>query len=113
MMNRFSEEAQMALQTAQKIMFRKQQQQLDAEHIFLALLTGHFKSVTKIIESLGGDMQTMANRINAALDNTQNFGFVKSSATGYITLRAQRVLQGASDEADLLNDQYISTEHLL
>src|SRR5436305_4537513 len=113
MMNRFSEEAQEALQLAQQVMFRKQQNQVDVEHIFLALLAGRFKDVTKIIEALGGDMQAMADRVERALDKAQNFGFVQGSATGYITTRAQRVLQGASEEADRLGDGNISTEHLL
>ena len=33
--------------------------------------------------------------------------------TGYITLRANRVLQGSAEEADRLKDDFISTEHLL
>ena len=37
----------------------------------------------------------------------------RGSTTGYITLRANRVLQGAAEEADRLNDDFISTEHLL
>src|SRR5204863_6160977 len=33
--------------------------------------------------------------------------------TGYITLRANRVIQGAAEEAERLSDEFISTEHLL
>jgi len=114
MMNRFTESAQEALQRAQQTMFAKQQQQLDVEHIFCALLTPRNSIPAKIITKLGGDAEGMRRRVDAALDKTQNYSGTRGSATtGYITLRAQRVLQGASDEADRLNDEYISTEHLL
>lgn len=113
MMNRFSESAQEALQRAQQIMVQKQQQQLDVEHIFLALLVERDITVAKIIDKLGGDRQEMARRLDKALSNPQTFGFVQGSATGYIALRATRALQSAAEEADRLKDRMISSEHLL
>lgn len=114
MMNRFTESAQEALQRAQQIMFQKQQQQLDVEHIFLALLHGRNSIPVKIITKLGGDVQAMARYVDSQLSKTETYGGTRSgAATGYITLRASRVLQGAAEEADRLNDEYISTEHVL
>ena len=113
MMNRFTERAQEALQRAQQIMFSKQQQQLDVEHIFLALLQQRNSLPAQIITRLGGDVPAMIRHIEAALTSTQSFGARSGTATGYITLRASRVLQGAAEEADRLNDEFISTEHLL
>jgi enamine deaminase RidA (YjgF/YER057c/UK114 family) len=43
----------------------------------------------------------------------QGFASSRGTTSGYITLRANRVLQGAAEEADRLGDKYISTEHLL
>ncbi len=113
MMNRFTEAAQEALQRAQQIMFEKQQQQLDVEHIFLALLRGRTGTPVRIINRLGGDVEQMRRRVDSAINNTQWSSGTARAATGYITLRASRVLQGAAEEADRLNDEYISTEHLL
>jgi ATP-dependent Clp protease ATP-binding subunit ClpC len=114
MMNRFTEKAQEALQRAQQIMFAKQHTQLDVEHVFLALLQQRNSLPAQIISRLEGDVQTMTRRIETALNNTPNYGAGRGTATtGYITLRAQRVLQGAAEEADRLNDEFISTEHLL
>src|SRR4051794_37614259 len=114
MMNRFTERAQEVLQRAQQIMFAKQHTQLDVEHIFLALLRQSNSLAAKIIERLGGDVQAMMSRIDGALSDMPGFGATpRVATTGYITLRAQRVLQGAADEADRLNDTFISTEHLL
>ncbi|MFL5733434.1 MAG: ATP-dependent Clp protease ATP-binding subunit [Chloroflexia bacterium] len=114
MMNRFTERAQEALQRAQQIMFAKQHTQLDVEHVFLALLQQRNSLPAQIITRLEGDVQTMTRRIEAALNNMPSYGAGRGNATtGYITLRAQRVLQGAAEEADRLNDEFISTEHLL
>ena len=110
---KYTEDVQEALQQAQRLMFQKQQQQLDAEHIFLALLVMHDKAVAKIIDKLGGDRQDMAHRIDKALSNPQAFGFVQGSAAQYLTRRAIRVLQGAAEEAARLEDEDICTEHML
>ncbi|HEX8229822.1 MAG TPA: AAA family ATPase [Chloroflexia bacterium] len=112
MMSRFTERAQEALQRAQQIMFAKQHTQLDVEHLFLALLQQRQSLPAQIITKLGGDAQMMTRRLESALNNMQSFAVGRGVTTGYITLRANRVLQGAVEEADRLNDEFISTEHL-
>jgi ATP-dependent Clp protease ATP-binding subunit ClpC len=114
MMSRFTEKAQEALQRAQQVMFAKQHTQLDVEHIFLALLQQRNSLPGQIITKLGGDPQAMMRRLEGALNNMQNWTASRgTSTTGYITLRCNRVLQGAAEEADRLNDDFISTEHIL
>ncbi|HUP27770.1 MAG TPA: AAA family ATPase [Chloroflexia bacterium] len=113
MMSRFTERAQEALQKAQQIMFAKQHTQLDIEHVFLALLQQRSSLPALIISRLGGDPQAMIRRLENTLSSAQSFSGSRGVSTGYITLRCNRVLQGAADEADRLNDEFISTEHLL
>src|SRR5215216_1760353 len=99
MMSRFTEKAQEALQRAQQIMFSRQHTQLDVEHIFLALLQQRNSLAAQIITELGGDVQIMTRRLESALRNGQNYTTSSwGSTTGYITLRANRVLQGAAEE---------------
>jgi enamine deaminase RidA (YjgF/YER057c/UK114 family) len=112
-MNRFTEKAQDALQSAQQIMYAKQHTQLDVEHIFLALLQQRNSMPAQIITRAGGDVATMTRRLEDALDNVPKHTMGGGTSTGYITLRATRVLQGATEEADRLNDEFISPEHLL
>jgi enamine deaminase RidA (YjgF/YER057c/UK114 family) len=113
MMSRFTEKAQQALQRAQQLMFNKQHTQLDAEHIFLALLQQRGSIAAEIITSLGGNAQDMAKALDLDLLNRPLPPIPSSgTATGYITMRANRVLQGAAEEADQLNDDFISSEHL-
>nr|MDQ5827516.1 hypothetical protein [Chloroflexota bacterium] len=112
MMSRFTERAQEALQRAQQIMFAKQHTQLDVEHLFLALLQQRQSLPAVMIARLGGDVEAIAKQLETALGNMQSFAVGRGVTTGYITLRANRVLQGAVEEADRLNDEFISTEHL-
>jgi enamine deaminase RidA (YjgF/YER057c/UK114 family) len=113
MMSRFTQKAQDALSRAQQIMFAKQHTQLDVEHIFLALLQQRNSLPAQIITRLGGDVQDIRRKLESALNNMQSFTSTRGTATGYITLRANRVLLGATEEADRLTDEFISTEHLL
>src|SRR5436853_1683743 len=100
MMSRFTEKAQEALQRAQQIMMAKQHTQLDVEHIFLALLQQRNSLPAQIIASAGGDVPNMAHRLESVLDKMPSYNASRGTATGYITLRATRVLQGAAEEAD-------------
>src|SRR5438105_3552158 len=113
MMNRFTERSQEALQRAQQTMFAKQHTQLDVEHIFLALLQQHNGMASQIITRLGGDVQTMVRRLENALNSTPSYSMSRGTSTGYVTMRTTQVLQGAAEEADRLNDEFIGTEHLL
>jgi enamine deaminase RidA (YjgF/YER057c/UK114 family) len=111
MMSRFTEKAQESLQRAQQIMFAKQHMQLDVEHILLSLLQGHNSLTAHIISRLGSDPQAMTQQLEMSLNNMQSNR--TATATGYITLRCNKVLQGAAEEADRLNDNFISVEHIL
>src|SRR5215216_972511 len=113
MMSRFTEKAQEALQKAQQIMFAKQHTQLDIEHVFLALLQQRNSLPAQIITKLGGDPQAMVKDVVQHLSSTLRFSGSRGVSTGYITLRCNRVLQGAADEADRLQDDFISTGHVL
>jgi enamine deaminase RidA (YjgF/YER057c/UK114 family) len=114
MMSRFTEKAQEALQGAQQLMFSKQHTQLDVEHIFLALLQQRNSLPAQIVVRLGGKLEELIQQLESALNAMQKFSTPnRGSATGYITLRANRLLQGVAEEADRLNDEFISTEHLL
>src|SRR4051812_42357359 len=113
MMSRFTEKAQEVLQRAQQIMFSKRQTQLDVEHIFLALLQQRNSLPPQIIAALGSDIENMEGQLEKALDNIPTFTHPTGSTTGYITLRANRVLTGSAEEADRLHDDFISTEHIL
>ena len=113
MMSRFTEKAQEVLQRAQQIMFAKQHTQLDVEHIFLALLRKRNSLAVRALDQLGVNTKEMEKELDRALHKIKSWGtHGSSSATGYITLRCNRVLQGAAEEADRLGADNIATIHL-
>ncbi|HYO49975.1 MAG TPA: Rid family hydrolase [Chloroflexia bacterium] len=113
MQYRFTQQAMEAMQTAQKLMFSKSHTQLDVEHVLLALLQQRNSLPAQIIAHLGGDVRAMVGQLESALNKMPSFSRKRSTATGYITLRCARALQGSADEADRLGDEYIDTLHLL
>src|SRR5215212_11545036 len=112
--NGFTDRAQEALRTAQEIVDQKRHSQMDVEHILLALLKPRDGLVAKIIEKMSGDPQALARRLDDQLNASPR---LYSSYTGlaqiHISMRAQRVLSAAAEEAAKLGDEYIGAEHLL
>lgn len=113
MMSRFTDKAQEALQRAQQIMFARHNTMLDVEHLFLALLNRPDELPSQILTLLGGNVGSMAHQLETALNKISSYKQGSEATTGYITFRCNRVLQRSLEEANLLNDNYISLEHLL
>src|SRR5215212_1869660 len=115
MINGFTERAQEALRMAHEIVQQKRHSQLDVEHILLALLKPRDGVVYKIIEKLGGDPRALQRRLDDALNASprlySGYGGMGTSNI-HISMRAQRVVSEAANEAGQMDDEYIGVEHL-
>src|SRR5882724_7432777 len=112
--NRLTEKAQEALRAAQNEATRQGHQQIDVEHLLLALLGQEGGLAKSVLEKSGVDPDLVRQRLEAELARMPKV----SSSTGgsgeaYITGRLNRLLVQAEDEAHQLKDEYISVEHLL
>jgi ATP-dependent Clp protease ATP-binding subunit ClpB len=112
--NRLTEKAQEALRAAQNEATRLGNQQVDVEHLLLALLDQEGGLARSILEKAGIDVEVLRRRVEEELARLPKV----SSSTGgtgevYITSRLNRLLVQAEDEARNLKDEYISVEHLL
>lgn len=110
--NRLTEKAQEALRAAQSEAIRLGQQQVDVEHLLLALLDQEGGLATSILDKAGVDARIVRQYVEAELAKLPKV----SGASGgdvYITGRINRLLVKAEDEAKTLKDEYISVEHLL
>src|SRR5690349_12156487 len=115
MNNGFTERAQEALRLAHEIVQQKRHNQLDVEHILLALLKPRDGVVYKIIEKLGGDPRALQRRLDDALNASPRLysGYGGMGTTNiHISMRAQRVVSEAANEAGQMDDEYIGVEHL-
>lgn len=113
--DKFTERAQDAAMRAYEILQRYQHSQADTEHLFLALLEQPEGLVPEILEKIGVEPEMIMARLDQILSATPKVGGTVNMAVGqvYITPRLKRVLDNAHEEAKNMQDEYISTEHIL
>src|SRR4051812_37892803 len=113
-MNRFTQKSQESLAAAQRLAARFHHQQIDTEHLLLALLdqegglAGSLLSKADIaVDALKLDVQRELEKLPRVSGSGADGGNIG------ITSRLNRVLGQAEDEAKKLKDDFISVEHLL
>ncbi|MFZ3151775.1 MAG: AAA family ATPase [Anaerolineaceae bacterium] len=111
--DKFSERAQDAATRAAEIIQRYGHNQIDSEHILLALIEQPEGMVTQIMEALKVDEGAIAERLDQILRTTPKANiFGGPSGQIFLTPRVKMVVDVAKNEANKLGDEYISTEHL-
>jgi len=111
--DKFSERAQDAAARAAEIIQRYGHNQIDSEHILLALIEQPQGFVTQIIESLSVVPGQIVDRLDNILRTTPKANiFGGSAGQVFLTPRVKMIVDMAKTEANRLGDEYISTEHL-
>ncbi|MBP9041579.1 MAG: AAA family ATPase [Anaerolineaceae bacterium] len=111
--DRFTERAQEAAQRAAEIIQRYGHNQIDTEHILLALIEQPQGVVPQILELLKVDPQILAERLDYILKTSPKASIFGGGAGQiFITPRVKRIIDLANEEASRFKDEYISTEHL-
>ena len=111
--DRFTERAQEAAQRAAEIIQRYGHNQIDTEHILLALIEQPGGVVPQILEHLNVNATTLSERLDSALRATPKANIFGGGAGQiFITPRVKRIIDLANEEANRLKDEYISTEHI-
>ncbi len=110
---RFTERAQDAASRAYEILQRYGHNQVDTEHILLALLEQTDGVIPQILEKLSVDVNAMRTRLDEILRASPKAA-IYGHGTGqvFITPRVKRIIDLANEEANRLRDEYISTEHI-
>src|SRR5579883_2897579 len=112
--NRFTEKLQEGVREAQGIATRNGQQQVDVEHLLLALVEQENGLAQSVLIKAGVNLQSLHQSLVQAIERMPK---VSGSAAGvdqvYITSRLQKLLMQAEDEAKRLRDEYVSVEHVL
>lgn len=111
MWQRFTERARKVVFYAQEETQRLHQSYVSTEHIALGLCRETDNLAARALEKVGVSMVQLRNEVEAISE----VGTVQDPRSGDMTLtpRAKRVIDLAYDEARLLNNNYIGTEHLL
>jgi len=111
--DRFTERAQEAAQRAAEIIQRYGHNQIDTEHILLALIEQPGGVIPQIFEKLSINTQALTERLDQTLRMTPKANIFGGGAGQiFITPRVKRIIDLANEEANRLKDEYISTEHI-
>ncbi|NPV86797.1 MAG: AAA domain-containing protein [Anaerolineae bacterium] len=111
--DRFTERAQEAAQRAAEIIQRYGHNQIDTEHILLALIEQPQGVITQILEMLKVDPNAISDRLDYILRTSPKASIFGGGAGQiFITPRVKRIIDQANEEANRLKDEFISTEHL-
>ncbi len=111
--DRFTERAQEAAQRAAEIIQRYGHNQIDTEHILLALIEQPQGVIPQILEYLKADANALTERLDYILRTSPKANIFGGGAGQiFITPRVKRIIDLANEEANRLKDDYISTEHI-
>ncbi len=101
--------SQEALATGQQIASDNGQQEVDVEHVMLALLHQEQGIVPAIVAKVGAD----ASALDKALKESVERRAKVSGGKPFVSNRLHKLVDEALKEAGKLKDDYVSTEHLL
>ena len=111
--DRFTERAQEAAQRAAEIIQRYGHNQIDTEHILLALIEQSGGVVSQILEILAIDRNLILKKLDETLQSSPKASIFGGGAGQiFITPRVKRIMEVANNEATKLKDEFISTEHI-
>src|SRR6266567_3274367 len=110
-MNKLTEKAQEAIATAQRDAERRNNTQLEPEHLLAALITQENGVVPAILDKLGVPPSRVSQRLDEVLSS-----LARVTTTGqqvYVSQSFRQLFERAQHEADRLKDDFVSTEHFL
>ena len=109
---KFTLKAQEALQEAKTLAERKNHQQIDVEHLLLALISQKEGLVLPILQKLGANVDLIVSQLEGELDRIPKVTG-RGAGQAYLSSRLNEIFDVAWKEAERLTDEYLSTEHLL
>jgi len=112
--NRFTEKLQEAVRAAQSVAVQHGNQQLDVEHLLLALLEQEGGLAPAILNKADIKLDSLRNRVQQEIDKLPKVsGSAGAPDQVYVTQRITKLLTQAEEEAKRLKDDYTSVEHVL
>ena len=110
-LDRFTEKAQESIVLARELAIKMDQQQVDSEHLALALVEQEDGLIPRILWVLGVNPGDISRQLNQELERRPKI-YGSAATEVYATRRFNQALIVAKDEAKKLNDEYVSVEHI-
>src|SRR5688572_21863385 len=107
--DRFTIRGQEAVQEAIGVAEKNQNQQVEPEHILTAMLDQKEGVLRPILGKVGASVAAIAGEVEAAVEKFPKV----SGGQQYFSTRTNTIFQEAQKETEKMQDEYVSTEHLL
>ncbi len=107
---KLTQKSQEALQEAQRFAREFSHQEIDGEHLALALIGQSESLIPDLLERIGVPVARLKPELEAELARRHK---VQGAGDAYVGSDLRKVLDAAQSEATKLKDDYVSTEHLL
>ena len=111
-LDRFTIKSQEALQEAQRIAQGYSHQEVDGEHLLLAMIGQADSLIPDLLEKIGVPAAKLKPDLERELARRHKVQGI-SSTDLFLSPQLKKALDAAQTEAGKLKDDYISTEHLL
>jgi len=108
--DKFTQKSQEALQAAQGLARERSHQEIDGEHLALALIGQDESLIPDLLERIGVPVAKLKPDLEAELARRHK---VQGGGDPYAGSDLRKTLEAAKSEAAKLKDEYVSTEHLL
>src|SRR3989344_1091292 len=108
----FTNKAQDAIMAAQQIAQERGQQQIDALHLLMALMTQEGSLVLTILQKMGVDNEVLKKKTESQISKISAMLNPTSFGQFYLTQDMAKVLDKARQESIKMQDEFISVEHL-
>ena len=107
----FTEQAQEILGKSHEVVRRYRHSQWDVEHVLMAIFEQPDGAAGRILASLEAPVDAARERLHQVLETSPKLEYESNQI--FMTPRARNMLDEAKSEAERLNDEFISSEHLL
>ncbi len=107
--DRYTIRGQEAIQEAIGVAEKNQNQQVEPEHLLASMLEQKEGTLRPILGKIGANAQTILNDVTAAIARFPQV----AGGQQYFSPRINTIFQEAQKEAEAMQDEYMSTEHLL
>ena len=111
-LNQFTQKSVEAVQAAQQMASARQNQQIEQEHLLLALLEQQEGLIPQLMQKAGVEPAALRQKLTAAVERLPQ---VSGSGAGqmYISRDLEQALNEAEKIAREMHDEYTSVEHLM
>ncbi len=113
-LSKLTQKTQEGLQAAEQTAVRLGHQQIDVEHLLLALVRQEGGLLPRLFEKLEVSPEAIAGALETELGGRPSVrGGGGEAGRIYVTQRLQELLVRATDQAKRLKDEYVSVEHVV